>query len=405
MVTFLHYLGAVLVGLVLLQLGLAVLTSFRRLLLAGEVRDAELRVFRERLTKAQAQRKRVEADVAPWSGARKFTVSRVVDECAGVKSFYLSPHDQKPIPAFKPGQFLTFQLDVPGQRKKVVRCYSLSDRPREGNYRVTIKHVKDGVGSGYFHEQVRTGAILDVKAPAGGFALDSDRDTPVVLIGAGVGLTPLLSMLNEITETQPSRKVWLFYGVRNSSEHIMRDYLRQVAEEHHNVELRIFYSQPLPEDVQGRDYDYGHRLSLEFLRRELPANNFDFYLCGPGAMMQTMVSGLTTWGVPTANIHKEAFGPASVKKAPVPIGVAVTFAKSNKTFAWSDEAGSLLELAEANGIDTIDTSGCHAGSCGTCKTAVMCGKTAYSQEPSSDVEQGSCLTCISVPESDVTLDA
>jgi len=405
MVTLLHYLGAVLVGLVLFQLGLATIAGVRRLLFAGEAHEAELAVFRERLAKARTQRRRIETDVAPWSGTRKFTVSRIVEECAGVKSFHLQPHDQKPIPSFKPGQFLTFQLDVPGQSKKVVRCYSLSDRPREGLYRVTIKHVKDGVGSGFFHESVREGSILDVKAPAGGFFLDVDRDSPVVLIGAGVGLTPLVSMLNEIIETQPSRKVWLFYGVRNSADHIMKGYLREIARDHHNVELRTFYSQPGADEAQGTDYDYGHRLSLEFLRRELPANNFDFYLCGPGSMMQTMVSGLTTWGVPTERIHKEAFGPASVKKAPAPAGVSVTFAKSDKTLEWSDEVGSLLALAEANGITTIDTSGCHAGSCGTCKTAVTCGKTAYSQDPSSDVEQGSCLTCISVPESDVTLDA
>lgn len=405
MVTILHYLGAILLGLVLVQLGLAAVVSVRRLILAGELQEAELQVFRERLAKAQAQRRRVEGDVTPWSGARKFTVSRVVQECEGVKSFYLQPHDQKPIPAFKPGQFLTFQLDVPGHGKKVVRCYSLSDRPQDGCYRVTIKHVTDGVGSGHFHHAVREGSIVDVKAPAGGFFLDLDRDSPVVLIGAGVGLTPLLSMLNEIIHTQPARKVWLFYGVRNTGDHIMKGYLRQVARDHRNVELRTFYSQPGPDDVQGVDYDYAHRLSLEFLRRELPSNNYDFYLCGPGQMMQTMVSGLTTWGVPADHIHKEAFGPASVKKAPVPAGVSVTFAKSNKTLAWSEDAGSLLALAEANGITTIDTSGCHAGSCGTCKTAVMCGKAVYSQEPSSDVEQGSCLTCISVPESDVTLDA
>ena len=402
MVTLLHYLGAALIALVMIQIGLAVISSVRRQLQVGEVHAAELDVFRERLAKVRAQRLRVERDVAAWSGTRKFNVSEIVDECDGVRSFHLKPHDQKPIPSFKPGQFLTFQLDVPGQVKRVVRCYSLSDRPREDHYRVTVKRLENGVGSGFFHDAIRAGAILDVKAPAGAFVLDIERDSPVVLIGAGVGLTPLLSMLNEIIEVQPARKVWLFFGVRNSGDHIMKRHLQQVARDHSNVEIRIFYSQPGEGDVKGVDFDYGHRISLEFLRRELPSNNFDFYLCGPAGMMQTLVSGLTTWGVPERNIHKEAFGPASVKKSPVPSGVSVTFAKS---VPWSGEAGSILEMAETCGIGTIDSSGCHAGSCGTCKTAITSGRVSYSQEPASDVEQGSCLTCIAVPETNVTLDA
>ena len=145
MVTLLHYLGAALIALVMIQIGLAVISSVRRQLQVGEVHAAELDVFRERLAKVRAQRLRVERDVAAWSGTRKFNVSEIVDECDGVRSFHLKPHDQKPIPSFKPGQFLTFQLDVPGQVKRVVRCYSLSDRPREDHYRVTVKRLENGV--------------------------------------------------------------------------------------------------------------------------------------------------------------------------------------------------------------------------------------------------------------------
>ena len=408
MVHILHYIGAAFVILVLAQLALVIIGTLRRQFQLGAVRRNELKLFDERIAVAQARRQRVETNVAPWVGNRKFEVDRVVHECAGVKSFYLKAHDHKPLATFAPGQFLTFSLDVPGQNKKVVRCYSLSERPREDYYRVTIKHVADGVGSGFFHESVNEGAILDVKAPAGGFTLDLESEQPVVLIAGGVGITPVLCMLNEMIESQPNRKVWLFYGVRNGKEHIMKDHLAQVARDHSQVEIITFYSQPTADDVAGKDFDIGHRMSLTDLREQLPSNNFSFYLCAGGEMMKNMVDALLTWGVPEKHIHKEAFGPASVPKSgntEIQKAMRVIFAKSGKTLPWTPESGALLEMAEAARIETIDSSGCHAGSCGTCKTAIKSGEVEYLQEPSSAVEEGSCLTCICIPKSDVTLDA
>ncbi len=405
MVNLLHYVGTALIGVVIFQLGLVVIGTLRRQWAAGAVYAEELNLLRERIAMAQAKRHRTEKEIAPWIGFRKFEVTEVIDECDGVKSFILNPHDKKELASFKPGQFLTFSLDVPGQNKKVVRCYSLSDKPGEDHYRVTIKRLNDGVGSGYFHDSVNVGSILDVKAPSGGFTLNTHKETPVVLIGGGVGITPLLSMLNQITDEQPGRKVWLFFGVRNGAEHIMKKHLERITRESSNVEIRTFYSQPAGGDREGVDYDVGTRMSLEHLRKELPSNNFEFYLCGGAKMMSTMIDALKTWGVPEKQIYKEAFGPASLGKPAVKTGVSVIFSKSKKTVAWTGDSTSLLELAEQSGINTIDSSGCHAGSCGTCKTAVMGGKFSYVQDPSSDVEAGSCLTCISVPESDVILDA
>ncbi|MGB0578760.1 MAG: FAD-binding oxidoreductase [Limisphaerales bacterium] len=408
MVHILHYLGAAFVILVMVQLGLAIIGTLRRQWLAGAVRRGALQLFDERIALAQVRRQRVENTVAPWMGNRKFEVDRVVHECVGVKSFYLKAHDKKPLATFEPGQFLTFSLDVPGHDKKVVRCYSLSDRPREEYYRVTIKHLEDGAGSGFFHESVREGAILDVKAPAGGFTLDLDSEQPVVLIAGGVGITPVLCMLNEMIKSQPNRKVWLFYGVRNGKEHIMKEHLAQVARDHSQVEIITFYSRPNAEDEEGKDHDIGHRMSLNDLRDILPSSNFEFYLCAGGEMMKTMVDALLTWGVSEKHIHKEAFGPASVPKTGNTViqkAVRVIFAKSGKTLPWTPDTGSLLEMAEASKIETIDSSGCHAGSCGTCKTAIKTGEVEYLQDPSSAVEEGSCLTCICVPKSDITLDA
>jgi len=144
-------------------------------------------------------------------------VDKVV-EARDVCSFYLAPHDGKPLPRFLPGQYLTFQLRPPGQAKPIVRCYSLSDRPGvPERYRVTIKRVAappdkkeipPGVASNYFHDHLQVGDILDVKAPAGQFVLDLQATTPVVFLAGGVGVTPLLSMINALAEARSSREVW-----------------------------------------------------------------------------------------------------------------------------------------------------------------------------------------------------
>src|SRR4051812_28199507 len=163
-----------------------------------------------------------------WNGLRKFTVAKKTCECDGVCAFYLEPHDRRPLPRFKPGQYLTFQLALPGRDKPVVRCYSLSDSPhRSEYYRVTIKKEKaptdrpelpHGIASTYFCDVVKEGDILDVKAPTGHFFLEMARSTSVVLIAGGVGVTPLLCMAQAIAASGSKREAWFFFGVRNSKE-------------------------------------------------------------------------------------------------------------------------------------------------------------------------------------------
>jgi len=165
---------------------------------------------RSRITKAK--------EAAGWNGTRKFLVSKKVLEAKDQCSFYFSPHDGRKLPPFEPGQFLTFRLDIPGQKKQTIRCYSLSDSPKSDYYRCTIKRVppprdsdhEPGLSSNYFHDFVEEGKILDVRAPGGHFYLDTKRQTPVVLIGGGIGLTPVLSMVNHIIDTGSKRETWFF---------------------------------------------------------------------------------------------------------------------------------------------------------------------------------------------------
>jgi hypothetical protein len=367
-----------------------------------------------------------------WSGFRKFAIQRKVDEGGGVCSFYLTPHDRNPLASFKPGQFLTFNLHIRGSGrdagKEVIRCYSLSDSPGHSDYyRISIKRVPPprdkpdvppGVASAYFHDELKEGDIVDVKAPAGSFCLDTTQQSPVVLIGGGVGVTPVLSMLNSIAESESKRETWFFLGIRCGEDHIFREHFRAIELERENTHLHVCYSDPTEKDEEWGNYDHAERVSVEMFKKLLPSNNYDFYICGPPPMMDSIVKDLKGWGVPDGRIHFEAFGPASVNKKPAAPEeakevekieekagpqIAVQFSKSGKSLEWSPSEGSLLDFALKNGV-VID-SGCRTGNCGTCVTAIKSGEVAYFQEPGTMPEQGSCLVCISHPKGPLTLDA
>ena len=221
----------------------------------------------------------------------------------------------------------------------------------------------------------------------------------------------MLSMLNTLCSSGSQREVWFFYGIRNGSEHIMREHLESLAAENENVKLQICYSDPREgKDEIGKDFQHAERVSVELFKRLLPSNNFEYYICGPPPMMESVTKDLKEWGVPDSLVHFEAFGPASVKKT-IPkkpemetlSKVDVSFSRSGKTLSWDSSIGTLLDLAEANGI--VMDFGCRAGSCGSCVTALKSGEVDYPEPPSAGPEDGTCLTCVAVPKSSLVLDA
>jgi ferredoxin-NADP reductase len=407
-----------------------VFSETRRSIIARRSAELEREYLRTKIDQIMEQKRLDrEKNELSWNGYRKFRIAKKVLEGGDICSFYLSPHDGKPLPPFQPGQYLTFQLNItdgPGKASKpVIRCYSLSDSPFHPDYyRVSIKKIPPprdkpgilpGVVSNFFHEKLNEGDIVDVKAPGGKFTLDLTRQTPVVLIGGGVGLTPVLSMMNAIVESDSKRETWFFYGVRNSKEHVMKDHLERLAREHENLHIQVCYSDPVPTEVKGRDYQQAERVSADLFKRVLPSSNYEFYICGPPPMMNSLTADLKAWGVPEDKIFFEAFGPATVKKlapaGPAPAAaetavesaMEVVFAKSGKTCRWQKNVGSILEFAEANGI-ALDF-GCRAGNCGTCLTAVKSGEVTYMVETGHKPEAGSCLACVTVPKSNLVLDA
>jgi ferredoxin-NADP reductase len=412
-----------LLAVLLVWLGVEILRTLLRLNAERVQQKFALQKLRAQLQETRLRCSGLLQAQAGWNGLRKFAVAKKVQQCENVFAFYLKPHDGRPLPQFKPGQYLTFQLTLPGRDKPLVRCYSLSDSRQESDYyRVTIKKEKappdkpdvpPGAASSYFADVVKEGDILNVKAPTGQFCLDMTRTNPIVLIAGGVGVTPMLCMAKAIAASGSKREAWFFFGVRNRSEHIHKEELEELAERNENIHLQVCYSKPGPDDVKGRDYNQEGRVSIELLKELLPSNNFDFYLCGSGPFMKSLTDGLEAWGVPDEDVHFEAFGPATVKKKATPptaeetihlSRITINFARSNKTVQWDPTAANLLEFAAAQGIK-ID-SGCCAGGCGSCVVAIKSGAVAYIKKPSAEPQPGTCLTCVCRPnKDDLVLDA
>lgn len=419
--------GGLIIGLVVIRLLQSVISASQMLKYSRERSSRAVQLLETQIAAAQALRVQNESQKMHWNGYRKFRVSRKVEEARDVCSFYLEPHDRKPLPRYLPGQFVTFRFQLPdtnsGKLKSVVRCYSLSDAPRDDYFRITVKRVYDttpgkehrGLISNYLHDHVTEGDLLDLQAPRGDFALEPEESRPVVLIGGGVGVTPVLSMANALIEHGSQSDIWFFYGVRCGEDHAMRDHLRHLSEKHDNFHLRVCYSCPADKDCDGDDYDHEGHITVDLIRETIKITNFDFYICGPAPMMDSVVSGLKEWGVPSDQIHMEAFGPATISKTKKTktadsgsaqtsaTRVKIQFSRSGKQFDWDDNYESLLDLALENGIE-ID-SGCRAGSCGSCEIAVKQGKFECRVEPPAEVREGTCLSCISYPVEDLTVDA
>lgn len=408
---------AYIVGALLFQLAVGIGLTFRRW--RGATAQTPFVVVEDQAS---------QVSLGAWPGWREFRVvhREFEDKKRTQCSFYLVPLDGIPLPPFKAGQFLTFQLQIAdpnaaGVRRTITRCYSLSDGPEPTRYRITIKRVPapadrpdlpPGASSSHFHDHVREGDVLKIRAPSGHFYIDPDPAIPVVLIGGGIGITPLMSMLGRCLAEQPGRSVHLYYGLHNSDEHAFKQVLEQLAASHPAFHLTVAYSRPRPNDTVGRNYQHAGHVDIELLRRTLPHGGHRFYVCGPTPMMESLVPALADWGVAQQDIHFEAFGPASVRSTQgdarepgltLAAPVEVRFRRSGRTLMWDGSDSSLLDFAERHGVE-VD-SGCRSGSCGTCETKVVSGTVHYAHQPDHDVVPGHCLLCVGMPDSALVLEA
>jgi ferredoxin-NADP reductase len=358
-----------------------------------------------------------------WNGWRPFRVSRLVRETTEATSFYLQPVDGKPIADYKPGQYLTIRVPLPGQPKPAIRCYSLSDAPNGNEYRITVKvkpapeEVQTKSVSRYLIDQVMEGDVFEFKQPGGDFFLDMSTPAPIVLLAAGVGITPLFAMIRALTATADQRQIVLCYGNTDSKAHLFRREIEDLQMRLPNLHVLNFYSQPLREDVEAQRFGVHGHVTTEVLKSILPDRKFQFFLCGPPPFMDSLYHGLLEWGVPQGRIHFEAFGPATVRSITEnqparesprtpggDSGPHVTFVPENgEAIEGAGVLGTILEIAEELNVEL--QTGCRAGNCGTCAIRLLKGQVKYPDGMQPAVHPGYCLACIATPQGDIEVEA
>jgi nitric oxide dioxygenase len=259
-------------------------------------------------------REQTAAEPGGWVGWREFIVASKQVESDVITSFVLEPADGKPVASFEPGQYISLAMQVPRLGLQQIRQYSLSDAPNGKSYRISVKREggTDPAGAGYvsslLHDQVQVGDRIRLAPPYGNFFIDVDATTPVVLISGGVGLTPMISMLNRVLQS-PGRQIVFVHGARNSAVHAMRDHLRAAAAQHPNLKTFIFYNEPLPQDQQGKDFDYPGFVDIDTIANDILLPEADYYICGPIPFMRLQHDALIARGIKEGRVHYEVFGP------------------------------------------------------------------------------------------------
>jgi ferredoxin-NADP reductase/MOSC domain-containing protein YiiM/ferredoxin len=351
-----------------------------------------------------------------WAGFRKLRIAKVERESSSVISLSFESVDENALPASLPGQFLVLRFRPTPDADPIRRNYSMSGAPGAGTYRLSIKQEVDGLGSTFLCNHVRVGDILEVSAPRGSFTLRRG-ERPVVLLSGGIGATPLLAMLHELSSTASQREVWWLYGARNGSEHPFAVESRTLIKSLPRGRGYICYSQPGVNDRLQQNYDAPGRLNLSVLKQLGVPQEADFYLCGPTEFLSSLTAALREWGVSAHQVFTEIFGASAARTPGIqnartrsphqPEGSAgpgpqVSFTRSGLNVAWRSDWHSLLELAEA--CDVPVRWACRTGVCHNCESALISGAVDYQPEPLEPPAEGNVLICCSRPLGDIEID-
>lgn len=231
-------------------------------------------------------------------------------ESENVTSFVLAARDGGDLPPFEPGQHLPIEVPLPDGAGRLERTYSLSNTPDGLHYRISVKREPNGLVSNWLHDHLSPGDFLDARKPAGDFLLKK-ADRPIVLISAGVGVTPMVSMLGALAKDPSSSPVWFIHGARDGQHHPLAAEVRAIADSAAHVNVVIAYSQPGEDDKPRSDFDVEGRVDVGLVQRSLPSMDADYYLCGPVSFMTEIHEALIRRGAEDALIHVESFGPSN----------------------------------------------------------------------------------------------
>ena len=441
-----------------------------------------------------------------------YTVAKVEVESEVITSFYLEPETGSGIACHSAGQFLPIEIQLPGATEPIRRTYTISNAPNGAYYRLSIKKepaaqadFPPGAASNYFHDHVIAGSTIRAMTPRGKFTLDESSTRPVVLLSGGVGVTPMISMLEHLAETSDgcgctrqvwfihgainskyhgfdryvralatdysclnvhvrysqtgvvldesstrpvvllsggvgvtpmismlehlaetsdgcgcTRQVWFIHGAINSKYHGFDRYVRALATDYSCLNVHVRYSRPSEDDVEGKNFDSTGRVDIDLIKSLLPFDDYEFYMCGPPAFLESLYEGLKDLNVADGRIHYEFFGPGATLLREQPgqtLGLAedlqdrepvlVRFARSETQATWDPSKGTLLDLAEAEGLRPAYS--CRSGICQTCSTKITAGQVDYLEAPMATPDAGEALLCCSYPkladgENEVVLD-
>ncbi len=349
-----------------------------------------------------------------WAGFRPLRVTKVVPETATVASIYLTAPDGSALPAARAGQHLTLRITGAGEPAPV-RSYSLSSAPDAGTYRISVKQEPHGTASRHLNRDLQPGAVLDAAAPRGDFVL-GDGTRPILLISAGIGVTPVLSILHQLAARHSEREVWWLHGARGPREHPFAAEAHALLACLPHAHEHVFYSEATPAE-RHRPHTTAGRLTKDNLAGlDVPASA-SAYVCGPASFMADMHEALTAIGVDPDRIHTELFSalpsinpgltgqtrrPPHAPAGPPGTGPLVTFARSGISVPFIVSRRSVLELADACDVPT--RWACRTGVCHTCATPLLSGDVSYSPDPLEPPADGDVLICCARPGTDIVLD-
>lgn len=364
---------------------------------------------------------------ALWKG--KLRVAAIFQETHNVKTFRLRDPQGGPIPfTFIPGHFLTYSAEIDG--KLVRRSYTIASSAAQTAYvETTIKREDEGIFSGYMHEKIKEGDLVDVMGPSGVFTFSGSEAESVVLIGGGVGITPLMAAIRYLNDIAWPGEIFLVYGARSTEDFIFREELEYLQSRHHNLQVVATMSRAAGTAWMGPQGP----ITEELLTQAVPEiTKRRVHLCGPPGMMEAMKKVLAELGVPNEQIKTEAFGPATgavpppgvtvvtpiqtsfdrvdaaAPSAPAAIGPAtasIRFARSDKTAPLPPDK-SVLEVAES--IDVPIDYSCRVGICGICKTQLLEGKVTMEVQDAltpEDKEKNIILACQAKSIGNLVVDA
>jgi ferredoxin-NADP reductase/MOSC domain-containing protein YiiM len=341
-----------------------------------------------------------------WKGWKPFVIYRIIQESEGVISFYLKPSDDSLVAGYRPGQFVSLKLQIPGQEKPVIRVWSISDFDEtHKHYRISIKREPHGLASNFMHDKAYEGMEVEVSSPSGRFVLQrGSLISPVILISAGVGITPMVSMLkaHEMRTDKPIPTLHFIHAAKTEKHVSFKDEIDTIIARNKHFHSHYIFS----EEKQKSRLDVEQMKAIlknigsYFLDKWIPLSpdECEYYVCGPGGFQESVFEFLKSMGANMQKVYSENFHPKANEAIGLTENSEIIFSSENRIFEWTlVENNNLLELAENNGL--APKHACRMGSCGTCKCKLISGKVHYNISPTADFDEDEVLLCCAKPVS------